>query len=91
MPDGGTITISVEETDGCVTATVADTGPGIPAETMQRIFEPFFTTKRDSGGTGLGLPVSVGIAESHGGSLTAASPAGGGAAFTLRLPRHRAE
>ena len=45
MPEGGTITISVEETEDAVTATVADTGPGIPAEIVQRIFEPFFTTK----------------------------------------------
>jgi signal transduction histidine kinase len=76
--------------DEAVTAVVADDGPGIQPEHLQRIFEPFYTTKRGSGGTGLGLSVSVGIAENHGGSLTAASVPGEGAAFTIRLPRHRA-
>jgi two-component system NtrC family sensor kinase len=88
MPDGGTIRIALAADDEIVEAVVSDTGEGIEAEHMQRIFEPFYTTKRDRGGTGLGLSVSVGIAETHGGSLTAASTPGEGAAFTLRLPRH---
>jgi signal transduction histidine kinase len=53
---------------------------------LGRIFEPFFTTKRATGGTGLGLSVSLGIAESHGGTLTAESEPGRGATFALRLP-----
>jgi two-component system NtrC family sensor kinase len=53
---------------------------------LPRIFEPFFTTRRDVGGTGLGLSVSFGIAEAHGGSLVAASSVGNGASFRLRLP-----
>jgi two-component system NtrC family sensor kinase len=65
---------------------VSDDGPGIAPVALERIFEPFFTTKRLTGGTGLGLSVSLGIAESHGGTLTAASEYGHGAAFTLRLP-----
>jgi two-component system NtrC family sensor kinase len=88
MPDGGTITISVSASGDAVEAVVADTGVGIEPEHMQRIFEPFYSTKRGAGGTGLGLSVSVGIAESHGGSLTAVSTPGEGAAFMLRLPRH---
>ncbi|HET7045601.1 MAG TPA: ATP-binding protein [Gaiellaceae bacterium] len=91
MPGGGRISIGLAEEPGHVTATVADTGPGIEPDLLQRIFEPFFTTRHDSGGTGLGLSVSVGIAESHGGSLTAASEPGAGACFTLRLPRCEAE
>jgi two-component system NtrC family sensor kinase len=87
MPGGGSVTIDVHcEADG-VLVTVSDTGAGIPEDTQSRIFEPFFTTKRDTGGTGLGLPVSLGIAEAHGGSLTVESKLGEGAAFTLRLPR----
>jgi two-component system NtrC family sensor kinase len=53
---------------------------------LERIFEPFFTTRRSTGGTGLGLSVSLGIAEAHGGTLTAVSELGYGATFTLRLP-----
>jgi PAS domain S-box-containing protein len=90
MPGGGRISIRVCEDAEHVVATVTDTGPGIDADLLQRIFEPFFTTKRSSGGTGLGLSVSVGIAESHGGSLTASSEPGAGASFTLRLPRYEA-
>jgi two-component system NtrC family sensor kinase len=86
MPGGGSVTIDVRREGDGVLATVTDSGPGIPAELQPRIFEPFFTTKRDSGGTGLGLSVSLGIAEAHGGSLTVESLPGSGAAFTLRLP-----
>ena len=85
---GGTITITVEATDTEIVTTVADTGPGIEPEVLHRIFEPFFTTKRDFGGTGLGLAVSHGIAEMHGGTLLAESRPGEGATFRLRLPRH---
>jgi two-component system, NtrC family, sensor kinase len=87
MPAGGSVSIDVRCEAELVLATVSDTGTGIPEEMQSRIFEPFFTTKRDSGGTGLGLSVSLGIAEAHGGSLTVESKPGEGAAFTLCLPR----
>lgn len=48
---------------------VRDNGPGVPHETQDRIFTPFFTTKREAGGTGLGLPVSLGIIQKHGGRM----------------------
>ena len=84
--DGGTIAIAVrrEGDDACID--VRDDGPGIDPELMERIFEPFFTTRRDSGGTGLGLSVSLGIAEAHGGSLTVDSKPGAGSTFRVRLP-----
>ncbi|MBX3454536.1 PAS domain S-box protein [Ferrovibrio sp.] len=65
---------------------VADNGPGVKPELRRRIFEPFFTTKPEGSGTGIGLSVSLGIVEAHGGSLTVEDNQGGGACFTLRLP-----
>jgi two-component system NtrC family sensor kinase len=64
---------------------VEDTGRGIPADEMDRLFEPFFTTKGKRG-TGLGLAVTWGIVEGHGGSITVASEPGRGTRFTVRLP-----
>jgi PAS domain S-box-containing protein len=86
MPNGGTIRVDMRRAGNSVITTVSDDGPGIEPEVLERIFDPFFTTKRDTGGTGLGLSVSLGIAEMHGGSLTAASEPGHGATFVLRLP-----
>lgn len=86
MPMGGTVHLEVRLDGDHVVATVQDDGPGIEPDVLERIFEPFFTTKRATGGTGLGLSVSLGIAEAHGGSLTVASEVGHGSAFTLRLP-----
>jgi two-component system, NtrC family, sensor kinase len=86
MPDGGTVAVEVRREAGDVLVSVADDGPGIAPDLRVRIFEPFFTTKRGSGGTGLGLSVSLGIAQSHGGTLTVVSKPGAGATFVLRLP-----
>jgi signal transduction histidine kinase len=86
MPDGGTVSLSVRRVGDRAIATVADDGPGIDPAVAERIFEPFFTTRRLTGGTGLGLSVSVGIAEAQGGRLTVASEPGAGATFTLCLP-----
>lgn len=69
---------------------VRDSGPGIPAELRTRIFEPFFTTKDVGEGTGVGLSVSIGIAQSHGGSLRLEEPDGSpGAHFVLTVPALR--
>ena len=66
---------------------VEDNGPGIPEEVRSKIFEPFFTTKPPGSGTGLGLSLSYDIVtQGHGGSLTAESSGGQGAAFVVRLP-----
>jgi CheY-like chemotaxis protein len=68
-----------------VVARITDNGPGIPAEVLPRIFEPFFTTKRVGEGAGLGLSVSYGIVEQHGGHLTVESGPGR-TVFILELP-----
>jgi len=87
MTGGGEIHVETSvmaERPGWIRLTVADTGPGIPPETMSRIFDPFFTTKRS--GTGLGLSVTYGIIEDHGGRVEVQSPPGGGTTFTLSFP-----
>jgi signal transduction histidine kinase len=86
MPEGGTVTVAVERRGDLVCATVSDTGPGIPEETLALIFEPFYSSKRRAGGSGLGLSISRGIAQMHGGDLTTESRAGAGASFVLALP-----
>ncbi len=82
---GGRVTVRVVEAGDQVRVEVEDTGAGIAEAARDRIFEPFFTTKER--GTGLGLAVSRAIARAHGGDVTGESVPGGGARFTLRLPR----
>ncbi|MEW5921162.1 MAG: ATP-binding protein [Bacillota bacterium] len=87
---GGKISIAtrMEDHEGkpvlCVE--VADTGKGIKAQDLEQIFNPFFTTKGSSKGTGLGLSVSLGIAQTHGGTIKAWSEPGKGSCFKLILP-----
>jgi C4-dicarboxylate-specific signal transduction histidine kinase len=69
---------------GDILITVADTGPGVPIELLQRLFMPFATSKAN--GTGLGLAISRTIVEAHGGRLDYQAAAPRGAAFTVRLP-----
>ena len=66
--------------------TVADNGPGIPEHLRVRVFEPYFTTKPTGIGLGVGLAVSLGIVEAHGGTLGVECPRQGGAIFTITLP-----
>jgi PAS domain S-box-containing protein len=94
MSTGGVVTISTEShsdagsgftrTDA-VRVQVADTGLGIAEESLPHVFEPFFSTKGEKG-TGLGLWVSLGIAQSHGGRLQVRNRPGGGTVFSMTLP-----
>ena len=101
MPDGGCVEIrgqrflpqqkkpgtegeQPEDGAGRVAISVADTGPGIAPADLARIFEPGFSTRE--GSPGLGLAVCRKVARQHGGTLTAANRAGGGAQFTLSFP-----
>jgi two-component system, cell cycle sensor histidine kinase and response regulator CckA len=69
-----------------VTIEVADTGTGMPAETLAQIWQPFFTTKPEGQGTGLGLSTVRGIVANHGGFLTVESQVGQGTKFQVFLP-----
>ena len=90
MRAAGTLTLSTRscEIDGAPGAelAVADTGPGIAPEILPHIFEPFFSTKGQTIGTGLGLSVSYGIVERHGGRIFVESTLGFGTTFRVQLP-----
>ncbi|MFH1922910.1 MAG: ATP-binding protein [Planctomycetota bacterium] len=99
MPDGGRLTIQTrapavldsESDDGTAVCdqlqiVIRDTGVGIPPESIGKVFDPFFTSKDVGQGTGLGLAVSYGIIERHGGSIAVESTPGVGTTFTIRLP-----
>lgn len=97
MPHGGTLSIRVREAlaaparapeneQRCAIVDVIDSGVGISASNLERIFEPFFTTKAVGEGTGLGLSVTHGIVEDHGGWMEAKSGVGEGTTFTVYLP-----
>ena len=74
-----------------VVTEVSDTGTGMSEDTVQRVFEPFFTTKPAGEGTGLGLSVSYGIIEAHGGTITVESAVGRGTTFRIVLPVARTQ
>ncbi len=86
MAAGGMLTVRtrMETTKEMAEITVADTGSGIEAENLQQIFNPFFTTKAN--GTGLGLSVSYGIINDHGGTIEVESETGKGSTFKVSLP-----
>lgn len=77
--------------DMAVEISVGDTGPGIPADILERIFDPFFTTKAIGHGSGLGLFVAFEIIEKHEGCMVAANHTEGGALFRIRLPERTGE
>ncbi len=84
---GGTLTIKSQLIDNdTIRITWADTGPGMAQDVLERVFDPFFTTKEVGAGTGLGLSVSHGIIEEHGGRVWAESEEGQGATFIIELP-----
>src|SRR6059036_380013 len=86
MPNGGALTVRTEAVNGGVRIAFEDTGPGIAPEHRDRIFDPFFTTKPEVSGTGLGLSVSLGIVQSHGGTIEMETEVGRGTTFTVALP-----
>lgn len=91
MAQGGTLRVALAATKDHALLRVTDTGVGIEAGLLSRIFEPFYTSRADAAdpaqrGTGLGLSVSYGIVDAHGGSIEVRSQPGDGAEFCVRLP-----
>ena len=86
MPSGGSLIVRTQTANGGVRIAFMDTGPGIAPEHRDRIFDPFFTTKPEVSGTGLGLSVSLGIVQSHGGTIEVETEMGRGTTFTVALP-----
>jgi signal transduction histidine kinase len=87
MPKGGWLTIATRaDDDDTVIVEVRDTGHGIRREDVRRIYDPFFTTKGIGRGTGLGLSVSYGIVQEHGGAIFVDSAPGKGTTFQVALP-----
>jgi len=83
---GGKVRIVSFDNGESVMITVLDTGPGIDEDMAAKIFEPFFTTKPAGEGTGLGLSVTYGIIQDHGGDISVARAENGGAKFVIKLP-----
>ena len=83
-PDGGAVTLSLGSDGGRVTVTVADSGPGIPREELERVFRPFWS--RNGQGTGLGLAIARELAQALGGRLELESELGRGSRFVLAFP-----
>ncbi len=92
-PQNTSIQIAVSTADSVGRISVADHGPGLVAEDMNRIFEPFYradpSRSRDSGGSGLGLSIVSAVVAAHGGRVKVTETAGGGATFEVELPLAR--
>jgi signal transduction histidine kinase len=87
---GGCARVVLTIADGLATITIEDDGPGLPPDELERIFEPFYRVEdsrnRETGGTGLGLPIARNILRAHGGDVVLGNRAGGGARAVVTLP-----
>jgi two-component system NtrC family sensor kinase len=81
---GGTLFVDMNISEDQAAVIFKDTGPGVPNEMMEHIFEPFMTTK--ASGLGLGLSITYGIVQRHGGQIQVDNQPGQGASFTILLP-----
>lgn len=85
MSGNGTLIVNSELLNDHITVRVADTGTGIPRDSLEKIFEPFFTTRNK--GAGLGLSIVFSIVQKHGGDIRVESKADKGTVFTITLPK----
>ena len=89
-PPGATVDVCLRQSGQVAQLVVADTGPGIAAEHLPHLWDRYYRVdklrSRESGGTGLGLPIVKYIAEAHGGRVDVASEVGAGTTFTIELP-----
>jgi two-component system NtrC family sensor kinase len=84
------IRLETARQDGTALLRVRDSGPGVPPHLVSYLFTPFFTTKAPGEGTGLGLSLSYGLVQAHGGTLSYEAPPEGGAEFRISLPAYEA-
>jgi C4-dicarboxylate-specific signal transduction histidine kinase len=80
------LSLVTQRKQNMVQIVISDTGHGMPPSVSQRVFEPFFTTKPPGEGTGLGLSVSYGIIQAHGGAISVESTPEVGTTFMITLP-----
>ena len=85
-PEGGIVSVSCGPGSFGARVVVADSGPGIPADSLPHVFDRFYQTNAHSGGAGLGLTIAKGIVDAHGGSIGVDSAPGQGARFWFELP-----
>jgi signal transduction histidine kinase len=90
MMSGGELCVRTSMNDEMVVVEIRDNGVGIPPDEIKRIYDPFFTTKTTGKGTGLGLAVTYGIIQEHGGRILVDSEPGKGTHFRLKLPTRHA-
>jgi len=80
------VVVETSSAEGLVILNIVDNGEGIAPENLSKVFDPFFTTKSEGKGVGLGLAVSYGIVQAHGGDIEVRSQPGAGTTFTVWLP-----
>jgi len=86
MEGGGALKIGAVISEGRLVVKISDTGKGIPEDTLTKVFDPFFTTKGENKGTGLGLWITQGIVERHGGTIQLSSQEGKGTTVEIQFP-----
>ncbi|HEX7223553.1 MAG TPA: ATP-binding protein, partial [Candidatus Limnocylindrales bacterium] len=86
MPDGGTLKVETSVDGAEAVVTITDSGVGMDETVAAQAFVPFFSARRDTGASGLGLSVSLGLVESHRGTIALRSRPGTGTVAEIRLP-----